>query len=238
MRSNTYTLTFTALVTIVLGIILSLASTALKERQNLNVEIDKKKNILRSLDFSPTSEKPWTAEVVKDLFANYIDGIVVDKEGNLVEGKLPADLNPDKDIDLYSIYIKKTNGKIDGYAIPISGKGLWSTLYGYFAVEPDGKTVKGITFYKHGETPGLGAEVEKEWFLGNFVGKRFIDGKGNLVSIQILKGKVDKTSADAFHQVDGISGATLTTKGINSFLAQDLKTYEPFFKQVRTGSEN
>lgn len=238
MRSNAYTLTFTSMVTIVLGIILSLASTALKDRQDLNVEIDKKKNILRSLNFSPTQENPWTAEVVQTLFHDSIDGIVVDKAGNLVEGKLPDDLNPDIDVDLYSVFIKKMNGNVDGYAIPISGKGLWSTLYGYFAVEADGETVKGITFYNHGETPGLGGEVEKEWFLENFIGKRFVDDKGNLVSIQIIKGKVDETSPDAFHQVDGISGATMTTKGVNIFLAQNLQNYEPFFRQVRAGRDN
>ena len=190
------------------------------------------------MDFSPTQENPWNAEVVQALFQDFIDGIVVDKAGNLVEGKHPDDLNPDIDVDLYSVYIKKMNGEVDGYAIPISGKGLWSTLYGYFAVEPDGETVKGITFYKHGETPGLGGEVEKEWFLENYIGKRFVDDEGNLVSIQIIKGKVDETSTDAFHQVDGISGATMTTKGVNNFLVKNLQNYEPFFRQIRAGRDN
>ena len=77
--------------------------------------------------------------------------------------------------DLNLIYIDQKNGTPNGYAIPISGKGLWSTLYGYFAVEPDGITAKGITFYAHKETPGLGGEVDKPWFQNNFIGKKFIE---------------------------------------------------------------
>ncbi len=234
MRSNAYTLTFTSVITVILGFLLSLASTALKEKQDLNIEIDIKKNILRSLDFSPSDEDPWTAGAVQNIFEKYIHGIVVDHQGNLVEGKLPVDVISGTDSQLFPVYIKKMEDKVEGYAIPISGKGLWSTLYGYFAVEPDGITVKGITFYKHGETPGLGGEVEKSWFIQNFKGKKFVDEKGILVGIQIIKGKVDVNSKESLHQVDGISGATMTTKGVNNFLMQDLKKYEPYFKSIRT----
>ncbi|MCH7762124.1 MAG: NADH:ubiquinone reductase (Na(+)-transporting) subunit C [Candidatus Marinimicrobia bacterium] len=230
-QSNTYTLLFTAIVTIVLGFMLSLAATALKERQDLNVAIDIKKNILRSLGFSESDAEPWTPEAVQDIFERNIDSFVVDDNGN----KIP-DLSVDNIIETnqYPVYSNHIpGGGIDGYAIPISGKGLWSTLYGYIALESDGITVKGITFYKHGETPGLGAEVEKEWFTSNFVGKRIVDDNGKLVSIQIIKGKVDEDSPDAYHQVDGISGATMTSKGLNAFLMSDLKKYEPFLQRIR-----
>ncbi|MBT6865923.1 MAG: NADH:ubiquinone reductase (Na(+)-transporting) subunit C, partial [Candidatus Marinimicrobia bacterium] len=116
---------------------------------------------------------------------------------------------------------------------PIAGKGLWSTLYGYFAVEPDGRTVKGITFYKHGETPGLGGEIEKDWFQKNFIGKQFVNEKNELLGIQIIKGKVQSDDKEAYHKVDGISGATMTGKGLEYFLKDDLSKYEPFFKQIR-----
>jgi Na+-transporting NADH:ubiquinone oxidoreductase subunit C len=113
--------------------------------------------------------------------------------------------------------------------IPISGKGLWSTLYGYFAIEPDCETAKGITFYKHGETPGLGGEVEKKWFQDNFKGKKFIDDNNSLVGIQVVKGSVDETSKEAYRQVDGISGATITSKGLEVFLKEDLAKYQAYF---------
>ncbi|MBT4150001.1 MAG: FMN-binding protein, partial [Candidatus Marinimicrobia bacterium] len=98
---------------------------------------------------------------------------------------------------------------------------------------PDGATAKGITFYKHIETPGLGAEVDKPWFQQNFVGKRFIDKEGNLIGIQTVKGKVDNSSDEAYHQVDGITGATMTSRGLNKFLLKDLKYYNSYFEQIR-----
>ena len=91
---------------------------------------------------------------------------------------------------------------------------------------------RGITFYAHKETPGLGGEVEKPWFQNNFVGKRFIDENGNLVGIKVVKGKADPNSQ---YEVDGISGATITSKGLEYFLVDDLKKYEPFFQKVRSG---
>ena len=113
----------------------------------------------------------------------------------------------------------------------------WGTMYGYFAIEPDGATAKGITFYRHIETPGLGAEVDKPWFQQNFVGKRFIDNDGNLVGIQTVKGKVDESSDEAYHLVDGITGATMTSRGLNQFLLKGLQTYNPYFDQIRKGNE-
>jgi Na+-transporting NADH:ubiquinone oxidoreductase subunit C len=113
--------------------------------------------------------------------------------------------------------------------IPISGKGLWSTLFGYFALDSDFNTVKGITFYDHKETPGLGGEVDKGWFQNNFIGKKIKDDKGNLVSVQVVKGK----SGNNIHGVDGISGATITSRGVTDFLLRDLKKYAPYFnKQI------
>ena len=122
----------------------------------------------------------------------------------------------------YPLYKSK-----DGIVIPISGKGLWSTLYGYFALEMDMKTVKGIAFYKHGETPGLGAEVEKKWFQNNFIGKKIFDENSNLVSITVYKG----SSGDDIHGVDGISGATVTSNGVTNFLKSILNNYKPYFER-------
>ena len=119
-------------------------------------------------------------------------------------------------------------------AIPIAGKGLWGTMYGYFAIEPDAETVKGITFYKHKETPGLGAEVDKDWFKNNFVGKKLTNKNGELVSIEVIKGYVSETDPDAPHKVDGISGATITGTGLTTFLKSDLQKYEPYFAKVRS----
>jgi len=233
MHSNRYTLIFTTLVTMILAFILSSTYSSLEDITNSNIQADIKKNILSSLGFAPSNKAPWTTENVEQIFKESIVSFVVDKSGNVIPGKLPQDIDPKVDTELYPLYKKIVDGKVDGFAIPISGKGLWGTMYGYFAIESDGATAKGITFYKHIETPGLGAEVDKPWFQQNFVGKRFIDNDGNLIGIQTIKGKVDELSDEAYHQVDGITGATMTSRGLNEFLLKDLKFYNPYFEQIR-----
>lgn len=236
MQSNSYTLIFTSITTIILGFLLSFVSTSLKETQEINEEIDIMKNILYSLEFSE-EDGSWTGEEVKKLFDSSVIQKVVSVDGEVIENLTPSEIPTDKMETQFPLYIKIINNSIDGYAIPISGKGLWSTLYGYFALENDGSTVKGIRFYKHGETPGLGGEVEKDWFTNNFVGKKITDMNGRLVSIQSIKGQVDTSSPNAYHQVDGISGATMTTKGLNEFLMNDLKKYDSFFHKIRLESK-
>lgn len=232
MQSNAYTLIFTSITTIILGFLLSFVSTSLKDTQQINEDIDIMKNILYSLEFSEKDE-PWTGEEVKKLFDSSIIQKVVSVDGGVIDDLLPSEIPSDKMETQFPLYIKVVNNSIDGYAIPISGKGLWSTLYGYLALENDVSTVKGIRFYKHKETPGLGGEVDKDWFTNNYVGKKIIDKNGGLVSIQSIKGQVDSLSPDAYHQVDGISGATMTTKGLNEFLMNDLIKYDSFFQKVR-----
>jgi Na+-transporting NADH:ubiquinone oxidoreductase subunit C len=232
MRSNTYTLVFTSIVTIVLGFFLALAADGLRDLQDLNVENDMRKNILLSLGFKPGAETPWTSDDIQKLFQENIEVVVLDASGQRTE-KDPKEIDTEKDVEFLPIYLKKIGDDVGGYAIPIAGKGLWSTLFGYFAIEPDGRTVKGITFYKHGETPGLGGEVDKPWFQQNFIGKRFVDENDQLLGIHVIKGKVQSDDQEAYHKVDGISGATMTGKGLEYFLKDDLVKYEPFFKQVR-----
>ena len=231
MHSNSYTIVFTSIVTIILGGFLSVAAGTLKEIQELNVENDSKKNILSSLGYEPDSNQLWTSDDIRKLFKLNIEAYVLNSNGERTNTD-PATINTEVDKENLPIYVDKKDGIVNGYAIPISGKGLWSTLYGYFAIEPDGVTAKGITFYAHKETPGLGGEVEKPWFQNNFVGKRFIDEDGNLVGIKVIKGKADPGSP---YEVDGISGATITSKGLESFLVDDLEKYEPFFRKIRSG---
>jgi Na+-transporting NADH:ubiquinone oxidoreductase subunit C len=232
MRSNLYTLGFTSIVTIILGFFLALAADGLRDLQDTNVENDMKKNILVSLGFKPGSETSWTSDEIQKLFQENIEVVVLDASGQRTE-KDPKEIDTEKDVEFLPIYLKKIGDDVGGYAIPIAGKGLWSTLFGYFAIEPDGRTVKGITFYKHGETPGLGGEVDKPWFQQNFIGKRFVDENDQLLGIHVIKGKVESDDQEAYHKVDGISGATMTGKGLEYFLKDDLVKYEPFFKQVR-----
>ena len=231
MHSNKYTLGFMTVVTVVLGSFLSVAASSLKEMQELNVENDSKKNILSCLGYKEDAENPWSPEEIQNIFNENITAIVLDSEGNKTQID-PKTIDAETDENNFPIYISEVDNQIKGYAIPISGKGLWSTLYGFFAIDPDGVTAKGITFYAHKETPGLGGEVDKAWFQNNFIGKRFINDQGKLVGIKVIKGKADP---DSDYEVDGISGATITSKGLESFLVDDLKKYESFLKNVREG---
>ncbi|MCA9404789.1 MAG: NADH:ubiquinone reductase (Na(+)-transporting) subunit C, partial [Candidatus Omnitrophica bacterium] len=137
----------------------------------------------------------------------------------------------------YPLYVYKEGQQVISYAFPIIGKGLWSTLYGYLALEPNAMTVRGITYYKHGETPGLGAEIEKDWFQNNFKGKSIWDMKDQeLWPVSVLKGKVADQINDpnkAKHYVDGISGATMTSKGVTEMIDREVRKYEPFLAKVR-----
>ncbi len=225
MRSNFYVLSFMAGITIILGFLLSFAATSLKAKQDFNIEIDIKKNILRSLSIPSDQSQKLSQSDIQKLYDKEITTLNIDKSGMK------------SDNGALSVYIATDRGQPTGYSIPISGKGLWSTIYGYIALEPDGITVKGITFYKHGETPGLGGELEKDWFTSNFVGKQIYNEEGDLVSIEIVKGQVNQNDINAIHKVDGISGSTLTGKGMNQFIAQDLNIYKPFLDRIRAGED-
>ncbi len=121
------------------------------------------------------------------------------------------------------------DGKVESYVLPISGKGLWSTLYGYLALEADKNTVRGITFYKHGETPGLGGEVENTEWTAQWHGKTIRDEAGKLTSVTVKKGKVDPAVArEKAHYVDGLSGATITSNGVTKFVAADLAAFSGY----------
>ena len=225
MRSDAYTIVFTTIITVILGLGLSYTADSLRERQILNEELDIKKNILSVLGYK--QDTPWTNEEVQSLYDSNINEIRIDEVGLVLD-------EVDKSGNFaYTIYQSSENKKVTGYAIPIAGKGLWGTMYGYFAIEPDAETVKGITFYKHKETPGLGAEVDKDWFKNNFIGKKLTDKNGELVSIKVVKGYVSKTDPEALLIVDGISGATITGTGLTTFLKSDLEKYEPYFARVR-----
>ncbi|MDR1351193.1 MAG: NADH:ubiquinone reductase (Na(+)-transporting) subunit C, partial [Zoogloeaceae bacterium] len=108
-------------------------------------------------------------------------------------------------------------GALEALILPIRGYGLWSTLYGFLALKPDLNTVIGLGFYQHGETPGLGGEVDNPKWKSLWPGKTLFDADGK-PNIQIIKGGVDKTNPAAGHQVDALAGATLTTNGVDHLL--------------------
>ena len=232
MHSNAYTFRFAAMVTIVCSVLLAGAATILKPRQAENEKLDMRKNILISAGITPTQGTSFLRTEINSVYEKSIKGFVVDPKGALIEGKKPVDLDPKVDLESFPIYKYVKGDEVMAYILPISGKGLWSTIYGYIALSPDCNTVKGITFYKHGETPGLGGEISKEWFTDNFKEKHIFDNSGKMVSINVAKGKY--AGEQPQHNVDGISGSTLTGRGVANFLKTELEKYNPFFAGIRT----
>ena len=238
LKGNTYTFIFAFIVCVICSFSLAAISQGLKAKQELNIALDIKKNILKAVDLRHPLAKDASPQDVLSVYDEKIEEVVVDEEGNIVEGKTPEDLSGEETADqnLYPLYIYKEGGEVVAYCFPIEGKGLWSTLYGYLALEPDAITVRGITFYKHGETPGLGAEIEQDWFQNNFKGKKIWSEEENkLTPPEVVKGHVEGMIAEdeQFHYVDGISGATMTSKGVTALLDKWIRTYNPFFKKIR-----
>jgi Na+-transporting NADH:ubiquinone oxidoreductase subunit C len=233
INSNKYVFGFSIVICLVCGILLSAVTESLRKPQEINAEIEVKKNILKAVGLS-VDRKMKAGDILR-LFEEKIDEVVVDNQGNIVEGVKPKDIG-DKVKDQLPLYIYKENGKIASYAYPIVGQGLWSTLYGYLAIDADATTVRGITFYKHGETPGLGAEIEQAWFQKNFVGKTVYSVKEkNVTPIIVVKGKAaDQFQGDKLnYHVDGITAATLTGAGVTDLLNRWINAYEPYFSKVR-----
>jgi len=200
--SNSYTYFFVITMAVISALLLSLLKINLQERQEFNKALDTKKNVLKTVGLL---EPGMRGRDVEELYTTkFTRQTVTDSDGNERE---------------YYTYGSFQNP--EGYVLPVSGKGVWSTINGFIALEPDKNTVKGISFYDHGETPGLGGEIEKDAFANRFRGKK-IFRDGELVSITIAKGKLQEESENA---VDGISGASLTTGGINTFLRKNLTDY-------------
>lgn len=137
------------------------------------------------------------------------------------------------------VYLKRSDGKLDGVILPVHGYGLWSTMYGLLALEADGRTVSAISFYDQLETAGLGGEVANPRWQQTWIGKQVVDETGT-PRFKLVKGSVDPKSANIVHQVDGLSGATLTSNGVTNLVRfwMGESGYGPYLARVRKGLED
>jgi len=230
---------FALSVCVVVSALLSTAATVLKERQDRMVELDRKRNVLQAFGVSIIGEdgRRLAEEEVGRYFEEYIREIILDgQSGDHLEGKTSADFDPRdmRDKNKYlPLYLWEEDGEVTRYAFPISGQGLWSTIYGFLALEKDLATIRGVTFYDHGETPGLGAEVEQDWFQSQFEGK-IVYADGEPVDFRVIKGGVSRRYPDGHPSaVDGISGATVTANGVARFINEDFRRYNRYFETIR-----
>ena len=137
-----------------------------------------------------------------------------------------------------AVYLVRDDKQITQIVLPVYGSGLWSKMYGYLSLEPDGNTVRGLRFYEHGETPGLGDQIDKAEWRAQWSGKVLADEKGEL-KIEVVRGKVLAGEGDK-HQVDGLAGATLTGRGVMHLLQYWMGPhgFGPYLQQVAQGAEN
>ncbi|MBU0987815.1 MAG: FMN-binding protein [Proteobacteria bacterium] len=212
---------FAFILCLMCSLLLTLASSGLKAYQQRNILLDQHKNLLKSVGLIDEAQR-YTPVEIKTLYDKNIKKVRVDAEGTIIDDARPSD----KNLKLY-LYMKA--GVVESYIVPIDTQGLWGKIHGYMAIEKDGSTINGFTVYQHNETPGLGGEIEKQWFQKNFVGKKIVDQKGDFVSISISRGQVKDTVKPErrINYVDGISGATLTGKYLTTGLRQVLSGYEP-----------
>ncbi len=255
MASNNDSISKTLFVVIALSlvcsIIVSTAAIGLRDKQIENAKLDKQSKILEVSGVQAEGD-------VKTLFAQYIEPRLVDfNSGNFVDGNADlydqriaakdslqsVKLNADQDVakiirraNKGTVYLVKDGDNVKRVILPIHGNGLWSMMYAFIAVEMDGNTVSGITYYEQGETPGLGGEVENPRWRAQFTGKKLFDDEHH-PAIKIVKGGAPQGSE---HGVDGLSGATLTSNGVQNtfdFWLGEMG-FGPFLAKVRDGGLN
>ncbi|MEX0813631.1 MAG: NADH:ubiquinone reductase (Na(+)-transporting) subunit C [Chitinophagales bacterium] len=234
-NSNSYTIIYAAVLTVVIAVSLSLAATGLQERQKNNVRIATQTDILKSVGKADV-ENPG------EFFENNVRPIVINHKGEEVTEKpdgsplvateieLKAQRKKPEEDRYYPLFIYEYDGE-KSYILPLSGSGLWDEIWGYIALEEDYNTVAGVSFDHKAETPGLGAEIKDndEW-AGQFIGKKVMDN-GKFVSVEVVKGEIKEPE----HQVNSISGATVTSNGVSDMIYR-INQYLPFFEKQKPQS--
>ena len=229
--SNAYTFLFATIMVIVVASSLAFTATSLKDKQNENVRREKMQNILSTIGIETDREKAESLynEYVTQQLALVADGST-DKEVNAFKVKLATETKKPVDQQRFPLYIAEVD-ESTYYIVPLQGAGLWDAIWGYIALEEDMKTIKGAVFDHKGETAGLGAEITQGWFQDRFVGEKVYDKSGALVGINVSKTNNDPQDLDKEdHEVDAISGATITGDGVTDMIIERLAHYTPYFK--------
>lgn len=256
LNQSSYTVGFAAAVCVVCAVLVAGAAVALSERQAVNAELDRQKNVLMAAGEMRVDE-PLTAQQVTERFSSF-EPVAVDLATDQEDASFSA-VGYDQRKALGSpqtsfaapagngaqilrlpnkaIVYKRLDsaGALDMLVLPIEGKGLWSTMYGFLALDKDLKTVRGLTFYQHGETPGLGGEIDNPRWKALWPGRAVYDAAGE-PAIQVIRGRAGTPDEDP-HRIDGLSGATITGRGVmntvNFWLGSE--GFGPYLKTLQSG---
>lgn len=236
---------------LVCAVLVSLATVALRPLQGYNKALDMKKNILDvagllqdDTNIDEAFKDRIEAKLVDLATGEYVDGNV-DEYDQRKAAKDPAtnELIPvDKDIasirmkaKVAKVFLVKNGGQLQSIILPINGYGLWSTMYGFLALEADGQTVQSINLYDQGETPGLGGEVVNPNWRALWKGKK-VYGENGDVALTLVKGTVDTSRPDAANKVDGLAGATLTSRGVSNLILYWMgpEGFAPYLNKIKS----
>ncbi|MCZ6617351.1 MAG: Na(+)-translocating NADH-quinone reductase subunit C [Gammaproteobacteria bacterium] len=227
-------------VCLICSIVVSSAAVLLKPQQQINRELDRKQNVLRAAGMLPTdgstdSEGRGVDELFK-LFrvravilgsGEYTDSVDIESYDQTKASRMTdtsRDLTASEDIATLGrrehvalVYLLETEGVLDKVVLPVRGYGLWGTLFGYLAIEGDLETVAGLGFYSHKETPGLGGEVDNPNWKEQWPGVSLFDESG-APAVRLVKTRSAEGSTAATHEIDGLSGATMTSRGVENLV--------------------
>ena len=236
-HSTAYIFMFAAGVCVFFSVFVSTAAVGLKDKQEMNKVLDRQEKVLVVAGLKRNDEERSPQEIGTRFEENIVPKVVDLATGEIVEGvdtatfdqrkaskdpatSIEAPENPAKVRRLPKqalIYQVMDRGEVSKLILPVEGKGLWSTLYGFLALQPDTRTIAGITFYEHGETPGLGGEVDNPRWKAKWQGRMAFDDDWK-PAVEVVKGAAGPAAEDPY-RVDGLSGATLTSRGV-TYLVQ------------------
>ena len=240
---------------LVCSLLVSFTVVNLKERQAKNKELDFKKNVLMSAGLI---EPEVSAVEVEEAFSKVemalvnfetgevtteIDAATYDQNKASSDPSMNVKIPGTKDVaglstraKLAKVYFSKVGGKVETIILPVKGKGLWSTMYGFLALGSDANTIKGFAYYSHGETPGLGGEVDNPNWKAQWIGKKIYDTDMQ-VQFAVNKGSVTDQTAGKEYKVDGLSGATITGNGVTTSMQYWFGShgYAKLLAKVRAG---
>lgn len=227
-QSNTYTVIYAVVLVLVVGVALSVVYQALRPRQLDNIANDTKRQILAAALLTPAE-----GQSIGQLYAEHItESYIVDSKGDRIDaGTDPFDVNValevKKPADERSlpVFVCKTDAGTK-YIVPVYGAGLWGPIWGYIAMDANGEDIYGAYFAHQGETPGLGAEIEKPAFSNQFKGKGIFNASGDFEPVKVVKNGQEPAQGDYVH---AISGGTITSQGVQKMLANSLEPYAAFF---------
>ncbi|HFE44094.1 MAG TPA: Na(+)-translocating NADH-quinone reductase subunit C [Nannocystis exedens] len=254
-HSTPYTIFFAGAVSVVCGVLVASAAVVLKPRQDANKLLDQRKQVISvaGLACSKTAADP---KAINSCFEDNIREVIIDlKAGTKVDTEHAATFSMQqamKDPEMSSeappnaakvlrlpkhakIYQVVDGDAVKTLILPIQGYGLWSVLYGFLALDADGNTIKGITFYQHGETPGLGGEVDNPRWKAHWPGRNAYDDQWK-PAIKVIKGSAGPPEEDPY-SVDGLSGATITSNGVTNLVQYWLSDdgFGPYLSKFREG---